>query len=72
MSALVSRGLREGFRRGVIQGSRPWMVVGGIALVLRVVQRLGAKEEAVVYREVLAPGQTVSISNGTPTGGRPG
>jgi hypothetical protein len=39
------------------------LVIGGIALTVRVLQRLGGKEEKVVFREKLSPGETVVIAH---------
>lgn len=55
--------LRQGFRRGVLQGSRPWLVVGGVALGLRVLRKLSGSEPEVVYSEKLGPGESVVIAH---------
>lgn len=53
--------LRQGWRRGVQGGSRPWLVAGAAALAVSALHRLSAKAEEVVYRDELQPGQTVVI-----------
>lgn len=63
MTRLARMLLRNGFRRGVLQGSRPWLVAGAVALLMRLFQRAAAREESVVYREELLPGQTLTIAN---------
>jgi hypothetical protein len=55
--------LRQGFRRGVLQGSRPWLVVGGAALGLRVLRTLSGGRPETVYSEKLAPGETLVIAH---------
>lgn len=55
--------LRQGFRRGVLQGSRPWLVMGGVALGLRVPRKVSGSEPEVVYSEKLAPGESLVIAH---------
>ena len=55
--------LRQGWRRGVQGGSRPWLIAGAAALVMTAVQRLAGKEEVVVYRKELRPGESVVIEH---------
>ena len=66
MKRLMRLALRNGWRRGILQGSRPWMVVGGVALGLRVVQRLTGSGEKIVYSEKLLPGETLVIAHQRP------
>lgn len=54
--------MRAGLRRGLLGGSRPWIVVGGVALGLRALGRLAAHEPEVVFCERLSPGETLVIS----------
>lgn len=55
--------LRQGWRRGVQGGSRPWLVAGVAALALAALQRLAGKEEDVVYREELHAGESIVIEH---------
>lgn len=55
--------MRQGFRRGVLQGSRPWLVVGGVALGMKVLRKLSGSEPEVVYSEKLAPGESLVIAH---------
>jgi hypothetical protein len=66
MNRLIRLALRNGWRRGVLQGSRPWLIAGGVALGLRVVQKLAGPEEKIVYSERLAPGETLVIAHQRP------
>lgn len=66
MSWLIRAGLRRGWRQGVVNGNRAWLAVGAAALLLRMLQRAWAKEEAVVFREVLGPGERIIISHEPP------
>jgi hypothetical protein len=63
MNRLLRLLVRNGWRRGVLGGSRPWVIAGGVALVARVLQKLIASEEKVVYSEELRPGETLVISH---------
>lgn len=55
--------LRRGFRRGVLEGNRTWLLVGGVALGLRVLRKLSGSEPETVYSERLAPGETLVIAH---------
>jgi hypothetical protein len=55
--------IRTGLRKGLLEGSQPWLVLGGLGLALRLYQKAAGKEERVVYREVLPVGQAVVIAN---------
>ena len=55
--------LRNGLRKGVLGGSRPWLVLGGVGLLIRVLKKLGGSEPEVVYSEELPVGSTVLIAN---------
>jgi hypothetical protein len=63
MNRLLRMVIRNGWRRGILHGSRPWLVAGGLALGLRLVQKLTGSEEKVVYSEVLQPGETLVIAH---------
>ena len=63
MSRLSSFLLRQGWRRGIQGGSRPWLIAGAAALALTALQRLAGKEEDVVYREELQPGESIVIEH---------
>jgi len=67
MTALVRWALRKAWHRGVREGSRPWLVAGGVALLIRLFQRAVAKEESVVYREELRPGESLVIAHEPPS-----
>jgi hypothetical protein len=49
------------FTRGVLRGERLWIVVGAAVWGLRAIQWAWPKEESVVYRTVLQPGETLQI-----------
>jgi hypothetical protein len=63
MNRLIRLGLRQGWRRGVLEGRRTWLVLGAVALSARAMQRLGGRSEDVVYREKLGPGASLLISH---------
>ncbi len=53
--------LRNSWRRGVLGGSGPWLVVGAGALVVKLVSR--GRTPKVVYSEQLEPGQAIVVSH---------
>jgi hypothetical protein len=66
MSALLTYLRKNGLHRGLLGGSRPWMIVGGAAWGLRLLQRAAGNEPRVVYCEELKPGETVVIRHEPP------
>lgn len=63
MNRLVRMAIRQGWRRGVLEGKRSWLVVGGIGLTARAVHSLVGRKEVVVYSEPLETGAVLLISN---------
>jgi hypothetical protein len=63
VNRLIGLGISKGWREGVLKGSRPWMLAGGLALVARAVQWAARREETVVYYEELGPGETLEIAH---------
>lgn len=55
--------IRNGVRKGLLGGSRPWLVLGGAAMVLRVVRKLGGSEPEVVFCDELKPGEAVVVAH---------
>lgn len=63
---MVSFFLRRGLRRGLMDGSRPWLVLGGVAVGIRLLQKLSGSGPKVVLSERLHPGQTMVIAHERP------
>jgi hypothetical protein len=67
VNALVARllraGMRRGFQRGVLDGNRAWIVLGGAALVGHLAGRALGRKEEVVFRERLEPGESVRVTH---------
>lgn len=63
MTWLIRLGIRRGWRNGVLNGDRGWLYAGALALVARMMFRALSREESVVFREVLQPGERVVISH---------
>ena len=59
--------IRNGFRKGLLGGSRPWLVVGAAAGGIRLLGRMARRESRVVYCEKLEPGERLVISHLTET-----
>ena len=54
---------RLGIYRGLLGGNRGWMALGAVAVGIRGLGRLAAKEPKVVFSEQLDPGQTLVITH---------
>jgi len=52
---------RQSLRKGLIGGSRVWMVVGGVYSLLKVVRRMSRNTDTVIAAETLKPGESVII-----------
>ena len=61
MSWLVSRLIKTGFRRGLFEGSKGWLYVGGTAALLRLARRLLTEAPETVYESEIKPGQAIEI-----------
>lgn len=57
----VARVARTGLRKGVLEGSRPWLYTGLAAVALRVARRIARAEQRTVFSEELEPGQRLEI-----------
>jgi hypothetical protein len=55
--------LLGGLRRGLLEGSRPWMVLGALAGLMRLLGRMKASDPEVVYCEELGQGESIVISH---------
>ena len=59
----VAGALRRGVRQGLGAGSSTWLVVGAVALTVRLLQRLAQPGKGSVITEELRPGDTLVISH---------
>jgi hypothetical protein len=60
---LIKRGLRLGWYRGVLDGSRPWIVVAGASVLARLATRALKREDEVIWSGQVEPGQVVTVEN---------
>lgn len=69
---MLSRLIRMGIRRGLIGGSRPWLVVGMAAAAAAVVRRIVRQRPETVFTTPLRPGEAleVRVVHPSPAGGR--
>ena len=67
LDRLLRSAMRRGFRRGVGEGSGPWLAVGVAALGVRFLRRM-LRSEPIVVREELRPGETLVIAHLAPPG----
>lgn len=56
---LRSRGLRD----GLINGRKPWAIIGIIVWSFRILRKLATRRPELVAREVLKPGQSITITS---------
>jgi hypothetical protein len=63
LRALIRSGLRNGWRRGVGEGSTAWVIIGGLALLGHLAGRALKRNEETVLRERLAPGDSLRITH---------
>lgn len=59
----VRQGLRAGWTRGVVDGNRAWIAVGGLALLGHLAGRAAGRQVDVVFSEKLAPGESFRITH---------
>ena len=63
LSAAVRYAMRQGWSRGVLDGQRGWIVVGGIAVVSHLAGRAFGRDVDVVFSESIAPGESFVVSH---------
>lgn len=66
----LGRLIRIGVRKGVFEASRPWLITGGVAVGIRLLQRVARQGPDTVYSEDLAPGEAVVVRVLPPRKGR--
>lgn len=61
--AALRYGLRKGWSRGVLDGNRAWIAVGGVAVLGHLLGRITGSEPDVVFSEKLAPGESFRVTH---------
>jgi hypothetical protein len=61
MGWVLSRLLRSGFKRGLLEGSRGWLYAGMTAAAVGVMRRILSEPEETVYAAEVKPGQGIEI-----------
>ena len=61
MGWLMGRLIKTGLRRGLMEGSRGWLYVGGTAVLLRVARRLLVEAPETVFETEIKPGQAIEV-----------
>jgi hypothetical protein len=57
----VRLGMRRGFERGLLEGNRAWIVVGGAALLAHLAGRALPQQAETVFFDRLEPGDAIQI-----------
>ena len=66
---LTRRVMRDGLRRGILEGDNLWMILGSVALLVRVISK---KDKPKVVSETLALGESIVVTHlASANGGRP-
>lgn len=65
MAAVLRFLRRAGIERGLFEGRRAWILLGGLAWGLHFLNKAAGRNEVVVYREELLPGEGVTIRRET-------
>jgi hypothetical protein len=60
-------GMRRGFDWGVLEGSRGWIVIGGLALLGHLAGRAMARRPETLFFQHLEPGDAIQIVNERPS-----
>jgi hypothetical protein len=55
--------LRNGWERGVLDGDRAWLVIGGAAAIAYLAGRALPRRPETVFSSLILPGEGLSITN---------
>lgn len=61
MTRVLRALIRAGWNKGVRGGSRPWLMVGAVALLGELARRGLSRREEVIWSGPVAPGQVVTV-----------
>lgn len=60
---LIRVGIRRGWDRGLGDGNRFWLVIGGVAVIARLARRAMHRDPEIVFSEKLSPGESIRITH---------
>lgn len=63
MGSLGSYVRARGIKDGLLRGNRMWTVLGAVVWGARLIARMAGRRPEIVAREVLAPGQSITITS---------
>ncbi len=63
LRAAIRYGLRTGWSRGVLEGNRAWIAVGGMAVLGHLLGRAAGGQPDTVFSERLAPGESFRVTH---------
>jgi hypothetical protein len=53
----------RGIKDGLLRGKKLWTVLGGVLWAIRLIARMASRKPILVAREVLQPGQSITITS---------
>lgn len=63
MNKIASYVSSRGFRDGLVRGKGLWTFLGAVVWLARLIMKMGSRRERIVAREILEPGQSITISS---------
>lgn len=60
---VIGGALKRGIRQGLGEGKKAYLILGGVAMGVRVLQRLARPGNGTVVSEELLPGQSIVITH---------
>ena len=60
---LIRVGIRRGWDRGLGDGNRFWLMIGGLAVLARLRRRAMHRQPEVVFSEKLVSGESIRITH---------
>lgn len=61
MGALLRLLMRQGLHRGLLGGSRAWVIIGGIGVLGHLARKGLTRDEDILWSGEVAPGQVVTV-----------
>lgn len=63
MQVILKFLMSRGMNRGLLEGSRTWIILGGVALALRLLYRISHPEPKVLFSHKMKPGESLVFTH---------